>query len=152
MTLKNAGLGDFTAQILSVVTTGNSLKQHYDRNPLVIKQLYASIDAPTVAGTKWSYTVPASRKAFVSGICSQLQRTSAATVVGDARFFITVDSSTYIFLCAVNTNNVGDHEEVNIGNSLLLLVGNVLTGGTSDSSTGGTMSFICSALILEFDA
>ena len=129
----------------------------YDRNPKSVFKRYVATDvAPHALTERWSYTVPKGRKAFVEYLAASAVRITAAGPQGlvTACIDLGIPGPTALSLMAaqVMTNNVGDKDRVNIGQSLTLEAGDVLKASSTDLSTGGTMAYRLVAKITEFDA
>jgi len=129
----------------------------YDRNPSISVQNYANSGvAPHALTVRWSYTVPAGKKAFVETISARLVRDAAATTAGLASIYVAVlpygGSWTPLLRIAVLSNGVGDRDGGEIGQSVILKAGDGLRAETYDTSTGGTLFYSVSAKITEFDA
>lgn len=153
MTLKNVGLADFTAQIISVVTTSNSLKPYYDRNPLTVGIAYdAGAVAPHSQTQRAIYTVPASRKAKVSSSFCHIMRVTAAAPASYTDIRIKDGSGRLTNFCKLRSNGVGDKDSMFKGNEIELLAGQTIEIDTEDYSTGGTVDYLASIFLTEFDA
>lgn len=129
----------------------------FDRNPLNIQRGYQNTLGPAGTATRWEYTVPVGRKAFVESIVCLLIRITAAAPVGRANCGITLTPAgqALFYDCAVSElldNNVGAQSSVILGQSLILFQGDLLTGWTADTSTNGTIYYRIIAKITEFDA
>jgi len=124
----------------------------YDRSPsLQLKRFYGVDVAPHSATQRWTYTVPAGKKAFLEAINLKLIRKTAASTVGVA--YASIVLNTYsVFEARVVTNNVGDKDAVSVGQALTLNPGDTLEGYTYDGSTGGTFDYQTIVKITEFDA
>jgi len=129
----------------------------YDRNPVnVIKAYTALTVGPHTITTRWGYTVPSGKKAFLESAVCYLRRTEVATTVGRAVGFIDItpagQSPQYYILAEIITNNVGDSHTMTIGHAGILLAGDRIRGRTADHSTGGSLNYYVVAKIIEFDA
>lgn len=153
MTLKSAGLADFTAQIQSIVTTGNSLKPFYDRNASSLDNAYENnAIAPHAFTSRWSYTVPANRKALMHSAVAWVYRDGTnAGAIGQATAQINKNSKQ---ICAAICYQLamGGLMVSNLSNQMWLVAGDVIVGGTADGSAGGTTSLHVSATFMEYDA
>ena len=129
----------------------------YDRNAITVFKRYVATDvAPHAATERWSYTVPKGRKAFVEYLAASAVRITIAGPHGLVTACIDLGiagaSAESVMAAQVMTNEIGDKDRVNIGHSLTLEGGDVLTSSTTDLSTGGTMAYRTIAKIIEFDA
>jgi len=136
---------------------GGPRLEWYDRNPYHRFQSYHGEDvAPHVQTTRWSYTVPYGKKAFVESAFVYVERATAAGTARLAQSQIEIQpfgqSTNYLLLVALRTNTVGDHDHEAMGNGPILLVGDAVGGYTVDTSTGGTVDYTMDAKITEFDA
>lgn len=95
--------------------------------------------------------MPTGRQAMVYGVVSQLCRVTAATTVG--RVFLAIYGASGNFLrLHMRKNAAGDTEHGNVTAESLQAEGSAIDVMTGDSSTGGTVDYIGTAVILEFDA
>jgi len=129
----------------------------YDRNPTTIRKYYnVNAQAPHSDTQQWTYTVPAGRKTFIEYIQAKVRRATAATTAGRPRCTISYapgGSGLDIFMrAAINSNNVGDCDHIILGQNMVLLPGDIVTGFTGDDSTGGTADYNLNMKIIEFDA
>jgi len=129
----------------------------YDRNPAPAAQFYSGSGvAPHSATVRWTYTVPAGKKAMVEFIECAVWRRTAATTAGSSRGFIQYTpqgGSTVVLLRAeVNTLTLGDKDCVTTGQALVLKAGDALEAITEDLATGGNCDYILNVKITEFDA
>jgi hypothetical protein len=83
-------------------------------------------------------------------------RQTVATTVGTVDGSVTITPSggslTDIIDLLLFTNVVGDAKQANVGGSFTIKPGDVITGTTFDSSTGGTVSYDVIMDGIEFDA
>lgn len=144
MTLKSSGRADF-AQI--------SINQFFDRNPLTVDQNYQSQTAPHAQTVRWTYTVPANRKAFVSNVIAYCLRYAVATAAADIICFVK-RSGTYMAWAQLTSadNTVGNRDKSTSVSTVTALPGEVISAATQDASTGGQSYFTMMANITEFDA
>jgi len=131
--------------------------EYYDRNPIsrVLSGYYAA-QSPHAFTERWSYTVPAGRKALVSELQLYFYRRTAATTVGLVYAYIQVNFVSgggwvAVLVQEMVTNNVGDKDHAEVGLLLFLSAGDVIRGADADGSTGGTVSFGESATLTEYD-
>jgi hypothetical protein len=129
----------------------------YDRNPTHKLLSWGQLNvAPHGETVRWTYTVPAGKKAFVESVFAYLRRSAAATTVGRAAVVIWITpsggSAAILIDVEILTNNVGDSDRQGVGQSLILLPGDTIEARTVDISTGGTVNYSAAAKITEFDA
>jgi len=130
---------------------------YYDRIAITIGQLYnANGVAPHGLTTRWIYTVPAGKKALVeTSICRILRITAAAALsFCDARIITggLTTAQTYSAYALLLNNTINAQITDRSDSPILLLAGQTLSGETNDGSTGGTMNYLVTAKITEFNA
>ena len=138
---------------MKITSTGAGARgAYYDRNPLNASVSYSSAGlAPAGTTTRFTYTVPAGRKALLTGGHIRWRRPTAAAPVGLVTFNI---QDALVNLGLVRTaNNVVEAVE---GYALALgqyeVAGTTILGQTTDTSTGGSCDYDASLSITEFDA
>lgn len=129
-----------------------------DRNALnKIGQFETGATAPHAQTTRWTYTVPAGKKAVAQGGAMSCRRVTAAAPVG----MVTVTTvytpvSTGVAatesIIQLGTNNVLDHAESNLNPTGDMLAGDIESATTQDEGTGGTVSYKVNRKIFEYDA
>lgn len=130
-----------------------SLPEWYDRNPLQVGNSWllagTGVHVPTV---RFTYTVPAGRKAMVESI--QLFLLVDAAGVGSASAFAIVQpgggAGITLLYDIVQTNVLGERESVTLGASFMLLPTDVFTLNTQLAGLGTATIFV-GAKITEFD-
>jgi len=128
----------------------------YDRNPADASQDYYGSLSPHVVTTRWSYTVPSGKKAWVQIATIFCMRRTAATTMGEVYVFLVIVPSggslkRLMIACFVD-NTVWVKDKAYGGVGILLRAGDAVNANTADSSTGGTVDYYCGAKITEFDA
>ncbi len=128
-----------------------------ERTPLKVTRLYAAAGVAPHAGTqRWTYTVPASRKAIVEVLHTEVYRDGAPTTAGRCSVFIHYTPSggslTRILEWTQLLTAVGNEKSSDLAPNMLMLAGDVLTASSYDLSTGGTLLIVASAVISEFAA
>ena len=151
-----------TVDLISLITEITEIKKvrglhWYDRNPIGVVKRYEANAVPHGLTTRWTYTVPANKKAFVETLCCNLTRVTVATAVGIVEAYIswaeTAIATSYSMLKGVLfTNVIGDKDRASIGHGFILLEGHTIRGVTADASTDGTVNFHLATKITEFDA
>lgn len=138
--------------------SGRLSNHSFDRNPKDADQGYAATGvAPHALATRWTYTVPANRKALVSSIRVFLARATVAAPVGISLAAVrrTPSGGSVITICQAQigeTNNAGDKDSLYGAANVYALAGDTIDGVTRDLSTGGTIDYMVNASIMEFDA
>ena len=131
-------------------------KAWYDRNPVGIV-LGGTLwnKAPHAATVWWTYTVPPGKKAFLELLVAKVIRQTAAGPAGvaNARILIHITGvpTPDILNAVIFTNNVGDKDSAELGQSLTLNAGEWIKGETADTSTGGTCAYLLTLKATEFD-
>ncbi len=137
-----------------------------DRNPTIIQIRFFGVAGPHGEAVRWSYTVPAMRKAFINNAFSFLRIVTVAAPAGFRLSQIFADLNpvlgppvvpsadraflTFAFL-GENDNTIGNHADRNISDAGFLIAGLTIIATTHDVSTGGTVGYDLTALITEFD-
>jgi len=129
----------------------------YDRNPIQIVADFESWSAgPHTVTDRLTYTVPAGKRALLELAQVKLYRVTAATTAGIARIILALTpsggSTEYILEAHIRGNTVGDKDSAEIASALILMAGDALVLKTVDPSTGGTIDYVGSYKITEFDA
>jgi hypothetical protein len=129
----------------------------YDRNPIVkCDSWLGTSTAPHAETERWTYTVPAGKKAFLETLSMRMQRSSAASTGGTAVAWVGVYPSggvpKYLAFCAIVTNTVGDKDSSIVGQAIVMKAGDIIRARTSDLSTGGAIDYFLAYKITEFDA
>jgi hypothetical protein len=129
----------------------------YDRNPSSKAQYFETGGiSPHALTERWSYTVPAGKKAMVELLQVKVERRTAATTPGQAQAYVFITpyggSTRYMLNAVIWTNGAGDKDVQTITGTLALYQGDVISGQTQDTSNGGTCYYFLSYKISEFDA
>jgi len=128
----------------------------YDRNPVSVIKWWGMQDvAPHFSTQRWTYTVPTSKKAYIENVNAMAVRTVVATTVGRVCDYVVYypsgGGSLWLTEAEFIKNAVGDSDKNNIACPITMLVGDTVTGFTSDDSTAGTVDHFLMAKITEFD-
>lgn len=129
---------------------------YYDRNAIPQARSYSQgAIAPHAQTQRWTYTVPAGKKAFIEEIFGQVRRETAAAPVGridiQVIYVPVTGSSMFIALPIIYTNVVGDQQTEFPPQLGLMVAGDLIHGDTEDTSTGGTAAFVAAIKFVEFD-
>lgn len=112
--------------------------------------------APHGGTTRWTYTVAAGKKATIQDLLSSIIRSSAAAPVGAAfneyDYTPSGGALAIVSLRYMNTNGVNDNTDIHLTNLGDMDAGDTLAALDADASTGGTVTFVKSAKIFEYDA
>ena len=130
---------------------------YWDRNAVETSSTYIPADlAPHAETIRFTFTVAANRKAFLDTAFIQIVRTSAYASIGEARVALFVTPSggtqTCIMRQSIIIATVYVYQQFTLGGSVLMTAGTVLTSTTSDSCTGGLVSYQAHAHYIAFDA
>ena len=139
---------------MRIVHPGNARPEVVDRNPLAVRQFYGANLAPHAETQRWTYTVPANRRALVALLWGQIVRESAATTVGDGflRIKTTISAVQVSGPVLVHRNNTAGAEvHFAFGHSVYLGPGDLIELTTQDTSTGGVLRYSGGAYLIEFD-
>jgi hypothetical protein len=125
-----------------------------DRNPTDASKSVLVITAgPHTVTIRWTYTVPAARKAIVGPGSNMIDRVTAAAPAGRIGATVGNNAGT-LWISDIETfgNTVAFDQSQAIGTGFLISAGYILTWGTADLSTGGTVNYTCGVAIMEYDA
>lgn len=128
-----------------------------DRNP-INRTLSgsASSAAPHATTIRFSYTVPANRKATCQAARAAVQRNTAATTPGAVQSAIRYQPNAGALFAYLNanvvTNGVNDVSDQSLPSMGDMLAGDYIDGEDADGSTGGTTSPSQAIKIFEYDA
>jgi len=130
----------------------------YDRNPVVAGHSYFAVTGPHTYTTRFTYTVPAGKKAMVEVMHANVKRVTAPTTGGYAGIYFAFTPSggtlTIILRAELTSADAAakDKESASIGSSMTLKAGDTIDAATQDLSTGGTIYYGIDMKITEFDA
>ena len=135
---------------------GFSRLNWYDRSPIARAAYYVGVNvAPHVPLVVFTYTVPAGKKAMLELSQAYVMRTAAAIAAGRVYSFFRYTPFGGAFInmltSGILTNGVGDRDTVFLSQTILMFAGDRLEGLTSDGSNGGTIDYILSYKVTEFD-
>ena len=129
----------------------------FDRNPVQTVKSYASFSlAPAALTSRWSYTVPAGKRAVMTSGNIFVQRNTVATSVGQNQYEIYVApvgvGATAFMQFYDSDNTLNRSLTLVISQGPLLNATDVVAAQTRDTSTGGSNNVSISATFTEFDA
>lgn len=129
----------------------------WDRNPVNKTQFAANgAVAPHTTTVRWTYTVPAGKKAVLESLMMSVIRVTAAapqvTAVAHLNYTPSGGSQTLLAQAVLTTNGVNDIQQQTITSLGEMLAGDVVSADDVDSSTGGTVSYAQTLKAFEFDA
>jgi hypothetical protein len=125
------------------------LQPWYQPNFTIQRSVYSAANlAPHSLTERWSYTVPASRIAIIAHTHLAIMRYTAPTAASGARAWI---EPAFIDLVYEITANVGVMNRGVMGQSSVLVAGEVCKSKTADDSTNGSYNYYTSASLMVFD-
>lgn len=138
------------------VTDTTKIFYHSNNNPVKVLENYSSAGvAPHAATARWVYTCPAGKQAFIEHLTCFTVRITASSAAAFSTCYIKVShgaDDAYPLEARIYSIAIGAQQIVATGTHILLNEGDVIVGYTSDASADGTVGFIISAMITEFDA
>lgn len=129
----------------------------YDRNPVTRFRAWNAVNlAPHTSTQRWTYTVPAGKKAQLELVQVKVMRATAPTTPGYAyaniRFTPSGGSVDTLIQATIRTGTVGDTDQTVLGVCGVLQAGDTIEANSADGSTGGTIDYFATLKITEFDA
>lgn len=128
---------------------------YYDRNASTIVNTASNFAvAPHALTQRWSYTVPAGRKAYFESSSSLVHVVTVSAPNGQRSAKLRINTGTLASLMRndLYNNTVDASSTQNSGQLGLALAGHILDFADSDLGTGGTVDFVGEAKFTEFDA
>lgn len=111
---------------------------------------------PHAETVRISYTVPSNRKARIAFAQCIISRVTAAAPVGLAESFVAIApnglGNRHAAEAFLATNGVGDRDRLDFHGDEVLNSADKWQHETVDTSTGGTVTYISTSLIDEYDA
>jgi len=134
-----------------------SRPEWFDRNPVHRYNYYFGLSqSPHSDTNRFTYTVPAGKKAFIELLTVFLIRDGAPTTAGWSRATLYLQPSggtlQRCLIASIYSASLGASDHAELGQNCLLYPGDVVTGETGDGSTGGSVTYVVAAKITEFDA
>lgn len=128
----------------------------YDRSPGTIRNSYAAGDvAPHATTTRWTYTVSSGKRSRILVGQVMMARQTAGGVAGRTAMRVLVTPSGGSAGAAMHiadyTNAVNSPNVVPYSGGGFLNPGDVASGDTEDTSTGGLVTYSTSMFNTEFD-
>ncbi len=134
---------------------------YYDRNPKSLDfHVATGFIGPHAATTRWSYTVPAGRRAFIERGFSFVQMSGVPSVVSDRQSYLAHfpvgggPGALFIFAVLTLDSGVipGTRSTDDASTAKEMQAGDILQFVTLDLCTGGNAAYIGDAVGTEFDA
>ena len=137
----------------------SELPSWFDRNPKSIAEYSWYEVAPHAYTSRFEYTVPSGRMAFVETLEADVVRSEAATTAGyaTAKFGFTPNGSAIekdivnAWIEAIH-NTIGDENRKTLAGMMLMCEGDKINAITGDLGTGGKVMYLITMKITEFDA
>lgn len=131
--------------------------QFYDRNAVPASAMYSAGGvAPHGTTTRWTYTVPAGKKAWVDAVCAELYRDVAAAAAAIAAVNINYQANggggSVLCQAAQSTNALVQVSEFVFTQFGYMGPGDIVYATTLDTSTGGSNAYTASIKRTEYDA
>lgn len=136
------------------ITTGTLTQSApYDRAPTEIQQSYfGPAIAPHADTTRWTYTVPAARRAAIDLLEFFWRRNAVAAPTGLIQDYIQEGGGlVYLVLFRTTLNAVDNIQSEGRTGAYIMVAGAVLSFHTSDLGTGGSCDHMGNAHGIEFD-
>jgi len=129
----------------------------YDRNPITKIFNYNGANvAPHAITQRFTYTVPAGKKAIIEAALVYFYKRTVQTTLGLVGAYIDVNlggaGAQVLLSQEMYTNNVGDKDHTELGTTMLLSAGDIIRGFTFDLGTGGGVTYILAVMVTEYDA
>lgn len=129
---------------------------YYDRKPFTHTEFYSAIVGPHLDTNRWTYTVPAGKRAYIESAHARLVRETYPTIPSTVYASISVQPAGGIGVDLVEIDGIamfpGDGGVADSGGQIGLLdEGDTIFATTADASTGGTVQFEVCCKLTEFD-
>jgi hypothetical protein len=124
---------------------------YYDRNATTINGNFLGTVGPHGTTTRFTYTCPSGRKAYIEAATSHVLRMTAATSIGGISVYIGTNTIRATDHWIVN-NTVNTFERQVQATVITIYAGGVYSGATHDGSIGGTVDYNLQMTGTEFDA
>jgi hypothetical protein len=139
---------------MRVIYPTGTYTQFFGRSPSYSNNGYGNWAVnPHADTTRASYTVPANRRAVLTGCMCHILRVTVAAPVGNAAIYVisTIGGGGfYSCIAELLTNNIGDQQTALFSGQAWLTAGDTVELHTLDISTGGTVTYRGSFCIVEF--
>lgn len=147
---------DLSSAIVPVVDVTRLLEAEFGAS-IQLSQLralvYDAINiAPHALTNRWSYTCPPGKRATVKSALAFIFRETAAAPVGVIQANVTLNRGgtvLSVLRSQLQDNTPGASRSTPLNTPMLMLPGDILTGQTVDTSTGGLVTYQVNATIEE---
>lgn len=129
----------------------NERNAPWDRSPVQVGASYLNDQAPHSDLIRWTYTVPAGKRLWISHVTGRVQRIEAATSLSWCYTNINVYGATLV-LCPLRLNTIGAEVQQTTSQGLILGPGQVLEAKTSCGCVGGRTIYYAAWAGFIFDA
>jgi hypothetical protein len=141
---------------MEIVNAASSRADWYDRNAAANSISYSANDVdPHGTTVRDSYTVPANRKALISVLDSQMDKSLVGGLIRvtsiSLRYVPSIIPATSITNLTMLTNNLYDFRQLYLYIGLVIYPGDTIQIRTSDSSGGGKVNYNIFCSYTEFD-
>lgn len=128
---------------------------YYDRTPTFLTKRYeATLIAPHVQAVRWTYTVPANKRAVLQEAHIFIVRSGVAIGADYAEAQLSIQSggifSRFIHVAFID-NTGGKAFYTDTQTTIYLDTGQIMQAITADASNGGTLDYYVNAFIMEYD-
>lgn len=134
----------------------NPRQQWYDRNPVMVASGYSAAVAPHAAVDRWTYTVPAGKKANVefsfASVTKATLSTTTAVYRAQTRYIPSGGASVGIIIAEQYLDAIGSQAMIGLGGAFIMGAGDFIAGRTVDSNGDGTVLMQVSFKATEYDA
>ena len=141
---------------MTILYPAGAKRDWIERNPVDKAQYFFQLNVSPHSSTwRFDYTVPAGRKAIISGCVINLRKRTVATSEVDELVTIVKNRTTsFIYIGAIFNviNTVGQEKTMIIPLLVVLNAGEMISGATQDDNTGGAMDYFMQLSMVEFDA
>lgn len=142
---------------MRLTSGGGPRAQYYDRNPTYQPQIFdAAAVAPHVLTTRFGYTVPSGREAMVESAQASADRATVAGTAGQFQVWVeaapTGGNIAKLAQARRDGNVVDTSADVAVGCGVVLTAGGTVKGFSKDTSVTGTVDYLATSAIVEFDA
>jgi hypothetical protein len=130
----------------------------YDRNPKSVVLSSQAVYSPHGTTQRWTYTVPAGKKAIFELAQLTMRRITVGTVFSGQNCYMSLTpnggSPYQILYCELLNASpaIGDKELVSTQGTIVLCTGDAISVSDQDAGTGGTIEFTEIMKYTEFDA
>ena len=137
---------------MRVSSLGVARPMYYDRNSTATTGGYYNTVGPHAQTTRWTITNTSSQKMYVDAGAISLHRETAPSTSASVFIALQQPINSSVIFGFFNSATVGATLNVTMGGSILVLPGGSVVGVSSDSCTGGTITYALFCHAIQFDA